>query len=143
MGHNTDLDPASKTGRGVVWLRTNATEVTTYIDLPPPSGHDHGHHPSAAQAAPSMSVDVLDTWTLERQGGTRGCAAAEAGGTRQSWKVVCSLPQRRKEVVAGSDRSDSSVLSSSLQPFALRFRAAKAQVLRSSHFSTRGRSSQS
>jgi hypothetical protein len=72
-----------------------------------------------------------------------GCAAAEAGGTRQSWKVVCSLPQRRKEVVAGSDRSDSSVLSSSLQPFALRFRAAKAQVLRSSHFSTRGRSSQS
>ena len=139
MGHNTDLEPTSKTGRGVVWLRTNATEVTTYFDLPPPSGYDHGNHLPAAPAAPSMSVDVLDALTLERRGSTRGCAAAEGGGTLQGWKVVCSLPRQREEVVAGSDLSDSNVLLSSLQPFALRFRAAKAQVLRSSHFSTGGR----
>lgn len=120
MGHNTDLVPGSLVGSGVVWLRTNATKVTTFFDLAAGSSHGHDEYRSTPTSAPGMSVDAIDSSTLEVVGSTQ-CESG-GGSAQQGWRVVCSLlPQHvGTAITAGT--------------FALRFRAPKALVLRSSAF---------
>ena len=119
MGHNTDFRPQSKIGSGIVWLRTNATEVTTVFDLGAGgiTSHDHYEYQSTSTpAAPSMTVDSIDAETLEVVASMQ-CKPALGAADQKSWRVVCSLPH--------NDTSGS---------FAVRFRAPKALVLRSSAF---------
>lgn len=120
MGHNTDLAPESKIGSGIVWLRTNATEVTTVFDLAAGGNTSHGHDEyqstSTPAAAPSMTVDSIDAETLEVVASTQ-CEPASGGAKQKGWRVTCSLLH--------NDTSGT---------FAVRFRAPKALVLRSSTF---------
>lgn len=121
MGHNLDLQLGSTVGRGIVWLRTNATKVTTVFGAAHPT---HGHHPHTGEA-PSMRVDTIDATTLEVSG-TAHCAAA-TGSAERGWTVVCSL-------AAGGGADDGELTVTPTSTLALRFRADKALVLQSSAF---------
>jgi hypothetical protein len=95
MGHNLDLQPDSAAGKGVVWLRTNATSAATTFAVPPLPSHHHGIKPVPKAAAPPvMTVELLavatDSGQLQQQPQqpTKKCDTTKDG---DSWVVVCKL----------------------------------------------------
>ena len=83
-GVNTDLNPENKTAWGAVWLRTNATKLSTVFATAPSSADLQAPPP-----APTMAVEVLASDDLS-VASVHPCAPAETA-QHASATVLCDL----------------------------------------------------